>query len=264
MNFTEHKMFDKRQRKPRIVNDIAQGLDYVMVKEYSLKYGKSKIEFWPPNLSGVFYKIAEENFKKASKIHREFIKPKESENKIFELSNEETIFLYDFIEAMQISIIMICTAIESVTNSMIPSSFSYKEKNNKGEKVLDYFDIQQKLSLTDKLSKVLYQAHNIQLSKNKNWPNFKKLISLRNDLIHLKSKNTSSVYDQRPHFNDLDKDIVYSLVQDNALCYLKSGFNTIYEMRIHYKNNRDFPIIYDKEDLSVERVDNIRNHFKPR
>ncbi|WP_313515613.1 hypothetical protein [Sphingobacterium sp.] len=257
----QHELFDKRQSKPRIISDKSEGVDYTLMMVKDIKYGKSIIHYWPPNLSGIYLKVVNDSFKKASKIHKEFIKPMESKKESFNLSPENTILLYDYIESMQITIIMICTAIESIVNSIIPSNYIYKEKYRGEEKEHNYYSIQRYISHIEKLEKVLPNACNISVSQHKFWSKYKKLIILRNDLIHLKSKETSTIYDQRDYFNKLDESIIDRLVNDSSLSYVKSGFEIIKSIQSQLINSTDFPIIYDVENLNVEKVDDIRNYF---
>lgn len=257
----QHELFDKRQRKPRIISDKSVGVDYALKMVKDIKYGKAIIKYWPPNLPGIYLKVVNDNFKKAAKIHLEFIKPMESKNESFDLSPENTILLYDYIESMQITIIMICTAIESIVNSIIPSNFVYNERYRGKVKEHNYYSIQRHVSHIEKLEKVLPKACNIRVSQHKFWSKYKKLINLRNDLIHLKSKETSTIYDQRDYFNKLDESIIDRLVDDTSLSYVKSGFEIIKSIQSQLINSTDFPIIYNVENLNIEKVDDLRNYF---
>lgn len=261
MDPTKHHLFDKRQRKPRIISDKTEGQDYTLVPIKNIKYGKAQIHYWPPNLSAIYLKIAKENFQKASEIHRSFIKPMDSKNEEINLTDEETVLFYDYIEHMQLAIIMICTAIESVVNGVIPSNYIYIENFKGTKKEHNYYSIQRNVSLIDKLSTVLLNACNIKLKGESFWSKFKNLNTLRNELIHMKSLETSSVYDQRQFFEKLDETIVDKLVSDKAIGFAQSGFDLLYSIYSQIQNRTDLPILYDTEDLMKEEVDDILNHF---
>src|SRR5690606_2623417 len=170
-----------------------------------------------------FLSVAKENYLRASFLHKTQIKPFQKIKEKINLDNSQTTKIYDYIESMQVSIIMISTAIESLVNSIIHSNFQYKTENTKKTEIYKYIRIQKKISHSEKLEKVIKQSLNIDVSKKKFWKDYKILYGIRNDLIHMKSKETSSTSDQRNFFDNLDEDIVKRLIDDKSLSYLKAG-----------------------------------------
>ncbi|WP_312791679.1 hypothetical protein [Sphingobacterium sp.] len=263
MEGKKHQLFDKRQSKPRIINDIGEGMDYTIVQTKDIRYGKSTIHYWPPNISSIFLNSSKKHFEIACNIHKIEIKPLESQSKTIELSIDQTCQLYDYIENMQIAIIMLSTAIECIINSIIPSNYIYKTKYKYEKKEYGYLDIQRYISLIEKIKCIIPDALKVsEVHKQKFWSKFKRLIVLRNNLIHMKSKETSSNYDQRNYFEDLDNHIIQTLVDGETISLVNSGFDLIKFLQKEIPQKHDFPILYETENLEIERVDDIRNYFK--
>src|SRR5690606_35713015 len=116
---------------------------------------------------------------------------------------------------------------------------------------------QKKISHIEKLEKVIKQSLNIDVSKKKFWKDYKILYGIRNDLIHMKSKETSSTSDQRNFFDNLDEDIVKRLIDDKSLSYLKAGFGLFKFIGENVNNSVDIPIIKNIQNLHVEKVDSF-------
>lgn len=247
-----HELFDKRQRRPRIVSIESEGKDFSMMMCKDISYGKAVIHYWPPNLAGIFLNVASFYYEKAANLHKTHIKPFQSRAGKVELNEDQTILVYDFIESMQVSIIMIITTIECLTNSVIPSDFVYKKDSSK--KTLTYEKIQFKVSHIEKLEVVLKQSLGIDVTKTTFWKRYKILYSMRNDLVHMKSRETSTTSDQRKFFNNLDEDIIIRLVNDKSLSYLKAGFDLMKFLGTKVKNSVDIPLINKIENLTVEKV----------
>ena len=77
----------------------------------------------------------------------------------------------------------------------------------------------------------------------------------------MKSHETSTVYDQKQHFEKLEETIIDKLVSDKTIGFVQSGFDLLYSIYRQIKIKTDLPILYDTEDLEKEIVDDILNHF---
>ncbi len=108
------------------------------------------------------------------------------------------------------------TAIESFVNQMIPGDFVYKDKKGDATKL----EIEKKWSIEDKLKKVIPQAVNVSVAGDAPlWKSLIGLISLRNDLIHLKTtypivSDFRSYQDLYRRLLDNDYDHSYKAVQE--------------------------------------------------
>lgn len=255
-----HQLFDQRQRKPKIVEDSSESTDYTLKLKLDVNYGKSNLDFWPPNLASIFYQTSIKAFEEARTIHSALIKPKQSIRGTIKLSEYETVILYDYLEKIQLSIIMVCTTIECVTNSIIPSDYLYV---NKKKDSFNYFEIQTKIALTIKLKEILPDSIGLPFpSSEPFWGNFNKLVRLRNELIHMKSKFTNTKYDQRQFFERHDNNLINDLIQDKTINVTRSGFELIKFLHVNVQDKFDFPIVYASEPLNKEVVKEISDQYK--
>jgi len=224
----------------------------------NVNYGKSILDFCAPNLPAVYIKSAKSSFELAKKIHTESIKIYQGTAGKITFSEEETVKLYDYLAHIQVAIIMICVAIECVVNTILPQNYIFKEKGRE----YDYFEIQRYISLEKKLKDIIPVSLSIpQLSNQPFWSKIKCLIKVRNDLVHMKSAETNTVADQRMYFDQKDKDVVSRLIQDNTISYIQSGFDLVSFFFEHLKAKFDFPVWLDTENLDIQEVDDIMNHY---
>jgi len=98
--------------------------------------------------------------------------------------------LFDYFEVAMFEIICSFSAIEAAVNEAIPDGFVYSRPTKSGQApmMLKRDEIERKLSLDDKLKRVLPQALNkANPASGKFWPPYLDLQDLRDRLIHLKS-----------------------------------------------------------------------------
>jgi len=108
-------------------------------------------------------------------------------------SDEQQMEYYDYFETMIISIIFSYTSIESFVNICIPVHYKHNFKQKGERKEWSKSEIEQFMSLRDKLKKVLRKVLKTpDPSKEEWWNDLIKLESLRKQLIHPKSKQKKS------------------------------------------------------------------------
>jgi len=102
--------------------------------------------------------------------------------------------IFDYFERLFGSIVFAFTAIESFANEYIPDDYVYiREKSDGSQESLDKSQIERRVSLAEKVSKILPDVFNIQFSKQKNiWHEYKKLENRRDRIIHMKSTDRKS------------------------------------------------------------------------
>lgn len=100
--------------------------------------------------------------------------------KLFECAIKIPIFLY--------------TALEAFSNQLIPEKYSYEiKRKGKKDRTLNREEIEQSISLKEKLSEILDRVYNVQLKKDILWQVLGDIKNLRDELIHLKTRSQSAV-----------------------------------------------------------------------
>lgn len=100
---------------------------------------------------------------------------------------------FDYIERVFESVILAFTALEAFVNEKIPDDFKFEEIRKGKANFLDKTEIERRLSLDEKLSKVLPQAMGIGSPKGeKCWQGYKDLQQVRDRIIHMKKLDRRS------------------------------------------------------------------------
>ena len=112
---------------------------------------------------------------------------------------------FDALERLSLSIVMAYSAIEAFCNDSIPNEHEYW--HHKKSQVLveksDKDEIERKFSTVDKLNTVLPEIYGVKPPKGKRaWQSYSSLKSVRDGLIHAKSKQTRSVGNVRQNLWD--------------------------------------------------------------
>ncbi|WP_252229638.1 MULTISPECIES: hypothetical protein [unclassified Clostridium] len=203
---------DARSKKP--VGSV-QGEDVIYFQEINRieferknKEKENIMSFYAPNNVGILLTIANKALVEAQRIYNEEIDPdkinhtdivnggKENELK------EKTVIVYEFIEAIQTSIVFGYTAIEAFTNLSINDDYKYENSiDSKG--IIEIYDkkaIERWLSLDVKISNILADIYKCRTIKNeKIWNKFKLFEDCRNQIIHQKSIDVNNFYEK--YFN---------------------------------------------------------------
>lgn len=201
-------------RSKRLV-EIEQGQDTVFVQELNMiefsaanKERNSSITYLAPNNVGILLSIANKALTNAQTIFDEKIDP--NKHKHLDLFNnsidinliENTQIVYEFIESIQTSIVFGYTAIEAFTNLSIDEDYQYKKNiDNKG--IIEVYDkkaIERWISLKVKISEILSEIYECKsIKRDIIWNQFLKFEECRNQIIHQKSINVNSLYEE--YFN---------------------------------------------------------------
>jgi len=185
----EEKKNDYRQHHPVVVRAIKQNKTIFLNVLEIYKIKKTNVTFSTPNIISMFINISHKAFIESTSIYRKLIEPKLIAGEIAEFKGEELTKLYDYLEAVKVSVIFAYNSIEAFVNFAIPDDYTYENKNNRGIKeTWDKEAIQLWMTTSEKLIKIIPDLRNLDNPKNeKFWSNFKKLEQLRNDIIHPKS-----------------------------------------------------------------------------
>jgi len=244
MTGIKHELYDKRLQKPIVyrVNDLGQ--DIAMQEILTYKMGKCQIRFHKPNSTSIFLNSSENELNKAKEIYNKLILNKLSKRQRFELSREENVLLFDYLEHIQSAIVMAFTAIECLVNELLPRDFVFCQTLKTGEvKEWNKADIERWMSTTDKVSLILPTVFNItKPTTYKFWPKFTKLKDLRNDIIHSRSILPIELEENERIFSLLINDSVFGKV--------KSAFELINKIHSEIPPHNSMPIIKDTETIT--------------
>ncbi|MCJ2084660.1 hypothetical protein MKK88_01435, partial [Methylobacterium sp. E-005] len=98
--------------------------------------------------------------------------------------------LFDYFEVAMMELVCSYSAIEATANELIPEGFTYQRpsKGNQPPVAMAKLEIERKISLDEKLKRVLPQAlGKASPASGTLWPPYSKLQDLRDRLIHLKT-----------------------------------------------------------------------------
>ncbi len=202
----EKKSVEFRTYRPHIVHGVKQNKTIFLNIIESYDVDNAKIEFLTPNIISMFVNISNESYKKAVLIFKNTISPKLIKGEKVEFRSQELSLLYDYLEAIKVSVIFAYNSIEAFVNIAIPSDYTYENINNRGIKeIWDKDAIHRWMSTSDKLSKILPELRKLDNPKDKKfWCNFKELEDLRNKIIHPKPVSKESNVSNEIHKSFFD------------------------------------------------------------
>lgn len=231
-----------RKRKKTIEFSI-DGDDriYQIEDRHSYTFGKTKLTIPTPNIAGIILNAAEKQTALARNIYTKNIQPILKLQEDVTLTDIQSAQLFSYIEYMQIAVITLYTAIESLVNTLIPQDYLYHEEKNGGSLLMDKSYIERNKSTDFKLSKILPEALKIKSPKTSiHWPNFKMLEDIRNNIIHLKTEALNE--------EDMDKNLMYSLLKPSIFKIIGSTQKLIAELSATVDDGYNAPILKEKDE----------------
>lgn len=244
-----HEMFDKRQELPRLINIEKTNEVIILNRSKSFKIGKSEIRFISPNITGIFIEKSEKEMELAKKLYDVLIKPKINMRDKYKLTNHECVLFYDYIEHIQVSVIMMFSAIESLINALIPENYFYEKLFKDELKTYNKLDIQLYCGTEEKLVVIIPKAYDIKSPKGfRCWSDFKLLKKLRDDIIH--SKDILPI-------NKSGADLVERIMDFKVFKQINSGKQLIEKLKQLIPLNNKFPMLKETEELTPEYYKNI-------
>lgn len=251
----QHLLFDKRQKKPKVIRITSTNEDITIQQIEKYNYGKVELQFVTPNFVSLFINAYQREFDTASSIYQEVIKPKQSQHFTLQISENDTVRMYDYFEHIQAAVVMIYSAVECLTNVLIPDDFTISEIGEGGAKLIrDKSYIELNYSTESKLKKIIPNALNIQNpSTFKCWSKFTELAKIRNNIIHMKSSAPKQEKEERK--------IISLLLNENIFNKLRSSFELIKEISKLNPFHHEFPILKNTETLEPIIVDRWEDKF---
>lgn len=244
-------------RKLRPVGMISKKHSKIVAFEYNLTLdvNKKEFSFRTPNNIAVCLNIVSREYEMAKKIYLALINPKLATGKtkiIFEDGELEK--LYDYFEHIQTSLIFIYTAVEAFANVAIPETFTYKRIKDRKKETWGKERIERWLSTTEKISEILPVILEVNSPKVELfWNNFKKLVEIRNNIIHQKTVSNEK---------NVNAQFLKEFFDENIFEVIRSGY-----LVIEYFCNKSavphiyFPIWMGSSDLRPVEVDDIEDYF---
>jgi hypothetical protein len=131
---------------------------YQILDRHSYTFGKTKLTISTPNIAGIFINAAEKQKATAQSIYNIYIQPLLQLKEDVALSDIQSAQLFTYLEHMQIAVITLYTAIESLVNTLIPQDYLYHEEKSGGSLLMDKPYIERNKSTDFKLSIILPEA----------------------------------------------------------------------------------------------------------
>lgn len=244
-----HHLYDKRQKKPVVFRAKKDNEDITIQEIINMRLGKCKLRFDAPNFTSLFLSKSKFELKKAREIYDSLIRPKINTRKSYELSKEDNVILFDYLEHIQSAIVMAYTAVECLANDLLPDDFSYiDEERGRTPKQYDRKEIERWIPTIEKVAVVLPKAlGKINPKKYSFWPKFTKLKDLRNDIIHFRSL--------MPIEQKEAERIISLLLQDSVFGKIESAYDLIGKIHSDLSPHSKMPILNNTEDINPIEID---------
>ena len=116
--------------------------------------------------------------------------------------------LYEFYEKAIEVPVMLFTSIEAFVNQLIPTEYRYNKNSKwffwKKRSILNKIEVERRIGTDEKLSKVLFELRKKQIKKSHLWSDYKQIKRIRDEVVHLKTREQKSVV----AYNQLYKDLI--------------------------------------------------------
>ncbi|KLT66463.1 hypothetical protein [Pedobacter sp. BMA] len=198
-------------------------------------------------MTAIFMSSSDKHLARAKLLYSEIILPKIRIRKRLVLSNIETVRMYDYFEEIQAAVIIIYSAVESLSNSLIPEDFNIQETKNGMNVNVDKQQIERNKSTSEKLKDIIPAAYKISSpTKFKCWGRFKELEKLRNDIIHLKGTSIQNKIQT--------KHILAQILDDTIFAKIKAVNDLIKELAKLLPYHIEYPILYNSEPIVPKKI----------
>ena len=247
---------DPRELRPIVIR--AKKQEQLIVLGHTEKYelNKQNISFVPPNNISICLNISAREYSTATEYFKKEIQKKLSSGNEIEFSKDKNKELYNYFENVQTSLIFSYIAVEAFANLTIPDDYELEQINNKKVKeVWNKESIERWKTTTEKIGSIVPDILEVESPKNlKIWSDFKKLESIRNEIIHQKTAqnklNVSSTY-------------LHEFFSNKIFEYISAGPLLIEYFCSKSKSNYPyFPISYGSQEIKPLEFEDFEKHFK--
>jgi len=215
-----------------------------------------KISFLKPNIISIFVSVSQKELEISQNLYKTLIEPKLLEKNEIEFIGGELTDLYNYFERIQSSIVSIYTAIEALSNLLIPRDYKIERKNNKG--VLEIWNkdsIERWMKTSEKIGDIIPGIIHVRsLKENKIWNYFKELENIRNDIIHPKTSEDQS---------NVETVFLKKLIDKKIFLIIESGFTVIKYFCEMDKENFFLPFGFAEVIIKPYEIDDFDEYFEP-
>lgn len=202
----------ENKQKTKIITEINDENGSHIASKIMPKSNKNKIiNFKEPNPVQLYFNLASDNFDEAILLQKKLLK----DNGII----EDAKIFNQYFKKTTAGIVFLVMSIEGQINQIISDDIEIKNKN-KNEIELESFENKIKTYISD--AKIL--GLDFSKSNNKDYTNITQMITLRNDLIHLKTESETN----QTMYSELFKRLIDFKIE----VYI----NSTYEV-LHFLNN---------------------------
>lgn len=245
---------DVRQLRPIIFHEKPTSTAVVTQPTEYFALNGCHLEFSTPNNISLFVSIASRETAVAKKLYGSLIGSKVSAGaKTIQFRGRNLTRLYNYLEHVQSGIVAIYTAIESLSNVAIPSTYRLEIKNNKGvTEVWDKAAIERWHKTSEKIGTIVPQILGVQSPKElRVWAPFKQLEEIRNEIVHQKTTNSKTP--------QVDSHFLRKLLAPDIFDKVSAGFSLIRYFCLQDTAHTFFPLGFATSHIKAEEVEDIDN-----
>ncbi len=168
----------------------------------------------------------------------------------YEARDEDEKYIYDFIESTFIAIVFAHASVETLVNSLIPNNIVIIKKPNQ-ESYQGKFKnfVERHVKLEEKIKKILPKVYSYGFNARdiKCWSGFKRLMDLRNELLHFKSHSFDKGKDKQSR---AVAKLFYHVVRDDVI---KSARLLIKYLYTKMPGVPGFPIEFQDKEIAYDK-----------
>ncbi|WP_318343733.1 hypothetical protein [Flagellimonas baculiformis] len=244
---------DLRSQRQIRVNSKKDAKIYSLIKGTQTKVNGQNVFFNEPNNISLCLSIMKKSYKNARRLFSEL--KLNRINKKVEIKDDDIPKLYDYFEEIITGLTFSFIAVEAMANAAIPEEYAYEMTNEKGIKeTWPKESIERWMSTSSKVSEILPLVLNSKnIKTEKFWVSFKKLESLRNEIVHQKTIEKGT---------KLDSEMFKQLIDPSIFGIIRSSLDVI---GFFYKIDNAhpyFPLGLGIARFKIVDIESMEKHFK--
>lgn len=238
---------DIRSNKPYGIHDQGDNQTAFFQTLIDGKISGQNISVATPNEISLSLSISRKSVAAAKILRQKISKHAKSETTLFQ---GEVSDVYDLLEEMQKAVVFSYRAVEAFCNASIPPEYMYRKTNSKG--ITEEYrkeQIERWVSTSEKVAAILPEVLGCPPPTNEQfWQQFKKLESLRNEIIHSKSSSGAATLSE--------------LFSERCDEYIKSSVSLLdYFIKLD-PSNQIFPLGFGESFVKVASVPDTAEHLE--
>lgn len=240
-------MPDSRSNKPYGIHDQKDDQTAFFQMLIEGKISGKDVSVAAPNEISLSLSIAKKSVDSAKHKRKRILEHTKEKNTLF---RREVADVYDMLEDMQKAIVFSYRAVEAFCNASIPSDYVYRKINSK--QITEEYrkdQIERWISTSEKVSAILPEILRCASPKSEHfWSSFKKLESLRDNIIHSKSSSSTNT--------------LAELFSERCDDYIESSISLLrYFIRLD-PTNQIFPLGFGVSSIKVASVPDTAEYLQ--